>query len=992
MKTARLLLLLCPLLFHPVHAAPPTGADEAQDFVAAVAAEMQKKTGQAPEPEELVGVLNRIVVELFTDGQYREAIELARQTWQYAEQKLGEKHQESLAALNNLGQLHQSVGQYEAAQPLLQRALRVSEEVLGKEHPQTLTNVSNLATLYVYQGRYDEAESLLQHALRVREKALGKEHPDTLISVNNLAFLYQAQGRYEEAEQRYQYALDLSKKTLGPEHTQTLSFIHNMAFLYQSQGRYGEAESLYQHLIKIRERVLGQEHLETLRSINNLAVLYESQERYDEAVPLYERVLGIQKQILGLEHPDTLQTINNIAALYSSLGRYNEAEILHQRALNGRENILGEEHPKTIESINNLAVVYEFMGIYSKAESLYQRALHICERVLGEEHPDTLLSVNNLAVFYKVRGKHGKAESMYQHALHIGERVLGKKHPQNMIVMQNLIGLHLEMNKPQKALGLLKRLQTAVLGYAAVELSTTLGEAQKRRFLTQQTILQDFALSLAMQHPSAETNQFAATVLLRWNQVQAEETAYLQRLSRHADDPEIQQLAEKIRVARSELSFLANQKNAQPEALQTRLAELDNLEVQLSAHSRVYKQHLAVRELELDTVRSALPRYSALLAIKVYRPFDPEKQALQEPHYLALLLPAEDGGELRLRDLGPVKDTLARGALLKDGAAQAEQDLYQHLFAAWDEELAKFDALYIVPDHWLHLLNFERLKLPDGRYWIERQILHRLSNARDLLRTSPKEKAKNLVAVGGIDYGPLLKDDCKNATDNRHRSITEQIQCGFKPLPATEREAKKVRGYFNAATDKGEAFLWLNANEESLKKITEAPRILHLATHGFYLEKNTWSAQPLVLSGLALAHANDGLRGETEGEDGILYAIEVLDLNLTGTELVTLSACDTGQGVVDYSEGVYGLLRAFRIAGAQQVLMSLKKLDDAKAYEFMDTFYRRWLLKEAGETHPADVLRTVKLAYISEGKSAEDWSPYVLVEAPEMNMGASPKP
>lgn len=160
--------------------------------------------------------------------------------------------------------------------------------------------------------------------------------------------------------------------------------------------------------------------------------------------------------------------------------------------------------------------------------------------------------------------------------------------------------------------------------------------------------------------------------------------------------------------------------------------------------------------------------------------------------------------------------------------------------------------------------------------------------------------------------------------------------------------------------------------------------MLHLATHGFYLRDRPLGVErPLVMSGLSLAGANQGLRGKVgrDDEDGILYSLEVLGLNLHGTELLSLSACDTGRGVVDYAEGVYGLVRAFRIAGARRVLMTLWSVGDRHAKDFMVQFYERWLQQPVSD--PARALRETYLAYIDhpqpELRDPRVWAPYVLV-------------
>ena len=186
--------------------------------------------------------------------------------------------------------------------------------------------------------------------------------------------------------------------------------------------------------------------------------------------------------------------------------------------------------------------------------------------------------------------------------------------------------------------------------------------------------------------------------------------------------------------------------------------------------------------------------------------------------------------------------------------------------------------------------------------------------------------------------------------------------------------------------------LGAGAYERELKQLAPPPQVLHLATHGFYLEDRLNFGRPMVLSGLALANANQGVTQDASepGEDGILYALEAQDLNLEGTQLVTLSACDTGQGVVDYAEGVYGLVRAFRIAGARHVLMALEEVNDDEALRFMRGFYVTWLASGRLE-HPYAALRATKLRYIRSpleaDRSPDVWAPFVLVEVPESTPG-----
>lgn len=288
--------------------------------------------------------------------------------------------------------------------------------------------------------------------------------------------------------------------------------------------------------------------------------------------------------------------------------------------------------------------------------------------------------------------------------------------------------------------------------------------------------------------------------------------------------------------------------------------------------------------------------------------------------------------------------------------------------------------------------------LPDGRYWVQRQALHQIRTGRDLVgQGSGRTATGGMVIFGGVDHTgfpapgkespPLVKtqETATNQLLAMNRRLRDE-RGGFNNLTFTGREAEAVGQFYGAVYGrKADIRQGRAASENRLKTLDAPPRILHLATHGFFLpEKSEHTERPMTLAGLALAGANAGLRGKLSpaGEDGILYALEAQDLNLEGTELVTLSACDTGHGEVDYSEGVYGLVRAFRIAGARNLLMTLWPLDDRLAAEFMRDFYTAWF--QDPKRHPAEALRKTQLAWIgdkdSERSDPRYWAPYVLIE------------
>ncbi|GBC63785.1 CHAT domain-containing protein [Desulfonema ishimotonii] len=319
---------------------------------------------------------------------------------------------------------------------------------------------------------------------------------------------------------------------------------------------------------------------------------------------------------------------------------------------------------------------------------------------------------------------------------------------------------------------------------------------------------------------------------------------------------------------------------------------------------------------------------------------------------------------------------------------QYAAELYQNLFSKFDKHLKNISTLYIAPDSFLNLLAFSRLMPSEGQYLAQKLELRQIQTGRDLLRERPRKNTGSLLALGGVDFNnfPDRKGKGDKVADNFLLAYADTTRATgrllpFNPLPESRKKVDKIAKLFTQCRNSNYKILTKkDANETALKSLETPPAILHLSTHGFYLSKRE-SERPMILSGLALAGANQGIKGKTgkDSEDGILFAMEVLGLNLKGTELVSLSACDTAKGDIDYSEGVYGLVRAFRIAGAKSVLMTLWSVSDSDARKFMTKFYKNWLQQPEGTSDPAKALHETRLSYIRKKADPKIWAPYVLV-------------
>jgi CHAT domain-containing protein/Tfp pilus assembly protein PilF len=942
-----------------------------------------------PDHPDTARSLNNLASLYYKSGAYAMAEPLLRRALEISEKTLGPEHPDTAQSLNNLAELYRTIGAYGKAEPLFERALAINEKALGPMHPYTATMLNNFALLYEVMGEYARAEGLCRRALAINEKTLGPEHPATAMSLNNLADLYRTTGAYAKAEPLYQRALAINEKTLGPEHPDTAKYLTNLALSYLDAGEYAPAETLYQRALAIKQKTLGPEHPSIAISLINLAALYEATGAYGKAEPLYRRALAINEKALGPEHPETANSLNSLAGVYYTTREYANAEPLVRRALAINEKALGPERPETANSLNNLAALYLSSGAYPQAEPLLRRALVINEKALGPEHPDTANSLNTLAGLYGNTGEYKQAESLYQRALAINEKALGPEHPNTVLVLNNLAGLYEAAGAYAKAEAFYQRAQNIEEKETARFLFSG-SEARKQAYLQRRigSVSRNVTFSLA--HPTASRTALGLSSVLQYKGRVLDATSDSISRIRHSAAPEDQALFDQLSSVAQELSTLTfgGLKNLSPEAYRERLRELareqDKLEAELSTRSAALRQ--AVTPITLEGVRHAFPENAVLVEWFRYQSFNPkakESTRWGAPRYVAYVLRRR--GEPAAIDMGaaqPIDNLVAefRSALSDSATANFKVvggELYKALLQPLRSHLANTKRVLLSPDGALNLLPFAALTDKRGQYLTQQFELTYVTSGRDLLRIAdePLTPGKALI-VANPNYGTAERTDARIGSSLQPARSGELDRSGmdFSSLPGTAAEAKLLQSLLQL--DDENVLTGDRATEASLRTL-HGPRILHVATHGFFLNDQdvalaltpvgfgrdaqplAWGENPLLRSGLALAGAN--ARHSGTKDDGILTAAEVAQLDLVGTQLVVLSACDTGIGTVQSGEGVYGLRRALVLAGAQAQMVSLWDVADVATQELMQDYYQR-LLKGEGRSQ---ALRASQLAMLA---------------------------
>jgi CHAT domain-containing protein/Tfp pilus assembly protein PilF len=927
------------------------------------------------------------------------------------EATLDQNHPEVAQTLNGLAHVYTNQGLFALAEPLFLRALAIWERTLGKNHPDIGSLLFwGLGDLYRAQGLSTRAEPLAARAQAILETALGQNPPNVAHSLLQLAGLYMRQGMLTQAEPLYERALALQEGTLGDSHLLVADTLLRLAVTCTHQGLYGRAEPLFLRALTIWEETLGNSHPFVAELSLRLGNLYLAQGLYSRAEPLLQRALAIREAVYGEKSRPVANSLDSLGGLYLAQGLYGRAEPLLQRALDISEALSGKSEPHLSKPLLKLGNLYLAQGLYGRAEPLLQRALAIREAAYGRTDLDVADPLNDLADLYAAQGWYGRARPLYERALAIRRASFGKSSPRDAETLNHLAMVHLAQGRLAKALPLLthafaiseQRLRQEALGFS---------EANLARFLQFLRTDEERLYALLRAHPdNVQVRRLAlgAALLLKGRSVG--ESSDISRTVYRSLGAQDRDTFERLRGLRTHLAQLSLQgPGSLPAAAhQQRLEALAEqgaaLEADLAQRSAPLRALAALpRPAEIvDRVAAALPRDAALVEFITYvdrplvpRPGTPEARRPGQLRYLALVLFPD--ATIRFQDLGPAGPIDSAVSRLRDALANRDasflasaQALHGLAFGPLRPLLGATRRLFLTPDGQLALVPFAALH--DGqRFLVDAFDFTYLPSGKHLLpRSEESTPPGSVVVLADPDFSTPLQAPAASSAERspalERFFSTLSADVGQRawatiPLPGTRQEAEAIQRLLPQT----QLFLGAQATKERLLQLPP-PGILHLATHGFFFEDAPTPAgsravghfgalgedtrapsppDPLLRSGLILAGASTPVPSGSSPapasvEHSLVTALELAGLNLWGTQLVVLSACDTGRGDVKLGQGVYGLRRAFLVAGAETVVMSLWKVNDETTRQLMETYYRHLLEGQGRATALREAMRELR--------------------------------
>ncbi len=965
-------------------------------------ATQQKATPQ----NQLLVEADRMQLEAYAmarKGKWESAIPLSEKGIAQYEKVFGANHLELVEPLKLLAVLLMFKGDLVNREKVSKRILHIQELALGRDHLNTTEGLLHLGTTYLggpqwLEGKEVFAKSLLERALRMREAILKPNDMRIAQVASDLGILHLSLSEYTQAEALLRRAMTIAEQELGPASYFVVMRWNDLAEVKAVQGEYGEAAALWERGVESAEKHHPGSPVYAAM-MANLGQLSMDTGNYDRAKQQLEHALPLYEKFWGLESSNMAELLTLLGRLSFEQREIQSAEQFHRRALTLREKIFGMNHAFVATSLLGLAKALQAQQKYDEAEAAYQRALQINEKIYSEKDWRWGAGMRDWGKLYQERGDYVRAEQFIRRALMSYEQSLGLNHPYVFEARSDLMTLCLAQGRVNDAL--IEQQQAAKISELNLSRNLMAGsENQKLRYLEKFRHEIDDTVSLHVNHlpNQPEAMQLAFQTLLRRKSRALDEMGGALQLLRLRAGSVAAKVFDKLSDRLAQLSVLTTRgpENLSRENYLAKVhqvnEDIEKLQSELSKHSLEFQATAAPTTLE--SVRKALPANAALVEFIRFKPSG--KQGLKDKagdQYAAYILlsdgtlswtPLGNADEIEslvkawLRAIAPKQPNETFSiSQVKKLASQVDTLVMQPV----RKKLKDVRQIFVAPDGDLHLVPFAAMVYKQERYLLEDYQFIYLTSGRDLVRLQTKHKSQQDKIIFAVSDFDKIGEPPIVASGNQPRAVsdsrsgvlssdTTMATITFGPLGFAREEGVVIKKLFP------EAKLYADGQAtETLLKQARRPYFLHLTTHGFFLpndDKNKENA--LLRSGLVFAGANQRKSGK---DDGILTAYEAAALDLWGTRLVVLSACETGNGEVKNGEGVFGLRRALVLAGVETQVASLWKASDQATRKLMESFYR----KLSAGMGRAQALRQAQLEMLRSGYNSEPykWANFICV-------------
>jgi len=899
------------------------------------------------------------------------------------------------SAYDGIARIYFAMGDYSNALQYSQKALEVSESLGEYGTESYITILNELGIFYNHLADYDKAISLQKEAISLAQERYGTSHPIYASLISNLATTYSRIGEKKIALELEEQAMNICKES--KDFIGSISTINGISILYDEMGLHPQALRYSKEAKELCEKVIGTDHPQYARCLSGLADIYASCGNFDRAIDYQKRALNIIRKLLGDKHPQYASSLNNLANYFYELNQYDKAIEYQEQALKISEMIYGTNHPDYAISLGNLAQGVACVGQIERAISIREKAMSINRLVYGEQSIYYAIDLENMAIYFALLGNYEQAINYNFSALKILNSIVGNHHPHYIQVL-DILSTTLELqNKYQEAL---KYRDEAVLK-KQMEISrlfTDMNSEGRERYWNR--IKNQFVVNyprLYYYSNTADCSQLYNAILFSKGIILNSNIEITKLISESKDSTIINKYHELRRDKAMLNKVCEDNKYATNSFLADSLEKvIDDKEEWLISSVKEYGDYTKKLNVKWNEIRDNL------------KPEDLAVEFLRIPiHndsiiYVALIV-RSDSKTPRMIKLFEEKQI----ETLPDTLSFCCKEMADLIWKPLEQELDGVKNIFFSPSGLLYNIGVEYLP------GYESYNFYRLSSTRELLDHVKNELLGKTVLYGGLDYYASRASDKNGNSDLSDDIISEYkldkirgmgVRGGKERLPHTKNEVIAIGKELSKVGLLDHIFTDKEGTEESIKALSgRQTGCLHIATHGFYysleeakeyddlhfillegMGSNVYvEDKALTRSGLLMSGANNILEGNvipSETEDGVLTAKEISNIDLKGLDLVVLSACQTGLGDISQGEGVFGLQRGFKKAGAKSILMSLWEVDDNATQLFMVQFYRNMLsgkTKRQSLTEAQNYLRKYENGKYDDPKY---WAAFILLD------------
>lgn len=896
----------------------------------------------------------------------------------------------------DLGFFYFNSSNYEKALLSFQKSSQILKQLNDNTSDDYIKTQIEIGRCQEYLLQHDLALDAILLALKPSKMRYGNNSYQYADALRRLASIYLNQKLYDKALKSALQAADIARQTFGKESKETADFEKMLANIYSQMDKNKDAEELYLHRVAIYNKVLGKSNFYYLNAINDLFQFYSSFGQYAEAEKIVDEDIAIT---LAINEKDKIGYANKLykkGTLLLSWKKYAQADTLYRKILAIREAELAFNDREVIATQNQLGLCAWHLNNIKQAEKAFNFCVDQYKLKKDTQSSNYAISLFNTASVHLQKNEFALAEKKYRKAVSIYAKYCKSGSIEEINLLDNVAALYQAWGKYDLAEKYWLEVTSKLLKYINTNFYF-LSDSEKAQFWLKNKdafeSFNTFAILRSKENPQILSAMYNYQLATKAILLSASNKIKKRILS--SPDSSLVQNYYKWTNYKEALSkaYILTEEERKTQKINLPLLEMEanKLEKSLNITTEEVASEDQAKTIGWKDIQKTLTVNEAVVEIIRMRYFD--KKLTDSIVYAALILTSET-------KINPLVVVLPNGAQLeksylayyKNAIALKidDENSFDAYLAPIYEKIKSKNQLYISLDGVYNSINLQSLLLPNGKYLLEEKNISIVTNSKDVLlfKTGKNQNYSSPTAVL-LGFPKYFIGKISTASKSKERNIDELDRSGIAELPGTKTEIEKVDEILTNTKWESSSYFGEDANEVTLKAIRN-PRILHIATHGFFVEpsqKNEFNGKgmqvfasqqnPLLRSGLLLSGAANYIQNKTtfSDENGILTAYEAANLNLENTDLVVLSACETGKGEISNGEGVYGLQRAFQVAGAKAVIMSLWKVNDTATQELMTSFYQQWM----GGMNKQKAFYAAQMQLKEKYKSPYYWAAFVMV-------------